>query len=145
MDEDNGLPQTKIRSDLYAEICEYQQAWQRQIWFYATLSILFRVTLIATTAIVAVQKAAAALWPATSPSWLDKFFLILSVTVAILTALDSWLKPRDKWRGFMGVSDDARDLALKTREASETDTATLGDLRNKFNALRQYHREHNVF
>jgi hypothetical protein len=57
-----------------------------------------RVALIVSTAIVAAKE--------TLKPFLAEgqalFFATLSILVAIRTALDAWLKPRGKWKGFYG-------------------------------------------
>jgi hypothetical protein len=75
--------------------------WRRQTRFYGTLSSIVRISLIVSTALVAAKETLKQYFA--HPDGL--FFPTLSVLVAIATALDSWLKPREKWKGFMSDRD----------------------------------------
>jgi hypothetical protein len=64
----------------------------------------------------------------------------LALLVAILTALDTWLKPQQKWKGFMESRDDLADLLFQCTAGLSDDAA-----RQKFAELRKEHRERNIF
>jgi hypothetical protein len=65
---------------------------------------------------------------------------LLALLVAIITALDTWLKPQQKWRGFMGSRDALADLVIQIENGLAVD-----DARVKFYDIRTKHRERNVF
>jgi hypothetical protein len=72
--------------------------------------------------------------------WLIGWVPILALSVAILTALDTWLKPQQKWRGFMESRDNLTDLMVRWQNGLSID-----ETRSSFNELRIRHRELNVF
>jgi hypothetical protein len=132
-------PQTLLRNDLYCRVLGYEKVWHRQTHLYAGCSIVFRLLLIPATAIVAAREGVQGF------EYLRRLFPLLPILVAILTALDSWLKPREKWQGFMKVREDAKSIVDEIRETSDDDKATLQNLRTRFEALLEYHRQHNVY
>jgi hypothetical protein len=64
----------------------------------------------------------------------------LALGVAVITALDTWLKPQQKWSGFMASRDALTDLMIRMENGLSTD-----DTRKEFDKLRKQHRERNVF
>jgi len=108
---------------------------------YGTINASFRVFLIITSAIVAAQNNLQG-----SPAkFIVPWIPLLALTVTIVTALDTWLKPRDKWRGFMGSRDALTDLVVRAKSAESTDAAKFDQLREEFFKLREMHRKENVF
>jgi len=112
--------------------------WLNQTKFYGTVSSVLRVALIISTSLVAAQ--ATLKW---GPS--ERLFPWLSVLVAITTAFDSWLKPRDKWRGFMSDRDDVNVLRLNLLATDPTDTAKLAGYLEEFHAILKRHTEKHVY
>jgi hypothetical protein len=133
---------TQLRDDLYFRVARYQKIWQKQTRVYAGISISFRVVLILATALEAAQKTAEGVWKFAG---FNQFFLLLSIVVAVLTALDSWLKPREKWQGFLKVNEDALSILDEVRQAEERDKDALGSLRSRFEAVLENHRQHDVY
>lgn len=118
-----------------------RKKWARSTIIYATLNIVFRVLLILISGIVAVQNNLNG-----SPiGFLVKWVPILALAVTILTAFDSWIKPRDKWRGFMEDRDDLSDLVIRAQTKSTNTVPALDDIREEFRALRRRHRNKNVY
>lgn len=60
--------------------------------------------------------------------------------MAILAAFDTWLKPQQKWRGFMESRDKLASLMVMASRGVDPD-----DLRTRFDSLRTEHRDKNVF
>jgi hypothetical protein len=116
--------------------------WKAQTQFYGTVSVVIRMSLIISTAIVAAEKTLKAYLPNAE----GLFFPTLSILVAIGTALDAWLKPREKWRGFMSDRDAANDLLIKVRNADpKDDAAKLDTYREQLKILEQRHVEKHVY
>lgn len=114
--------------------------WAFSVKVYGTSYVIVRTFLIAASAIVAAQTALSSSNAAEALGWIP----VLAVLITIFTALDTWMKPRDKWQGFMRDRDDLEDLLSQLDEAA----AGLGQIetiRKEFKSLRQRHREKNVF
>lgn len=110
-------------------------------WRIATMSYGFsyyasRITLIVASAIVAAKENLAE----GHGQWLVGWAPLLAVAVAVITALDTWLRPQQKWRGFMDARDSLIDLMIRMENGLPAD-----DSREKFDVLRKWHRERNVF
>lgn len=75
----------------------------------------------------------------------DREFVVLGVVVAAGTAIEAWLKPREKWKGFMGDTESSEDVLLRLQNTDPADIATTDKLRVEFNAILAAHREKNVF
>ena len=77
--------------------------------------------------------------------FLVRWIAPLAIMVSVITAIDTWFKPRDKWRGFMEDRDDLKDLIIRIEGAEPTDVSSTDDLRSRLSQLCQRHRENNVF
>jgi uncharacterized membrane protein YcjF (UPF0283 family) len=98
---------------------------------------LSRIVLIIGSAIVAAKEALVR----SQFSAIDDWIPGVAVLVAILAALDTWLRPGQKWRGFMESRDAVEHLQLNL-ELGELDYAnTL----KKLEAIRARHRDRNIF
>lgn len=115
--------------------------WIRSTRLYGTLYPLIRIFLIVASGIVAAK---AALDPVGLAS-LGRMIPLLAVSVTVVTAIDTWLRPRDRWRGFMKDRDDLADLILKASSFDVSETSAFQKLREDFAALRRRHREENVY
>ena len=117
--------------------------WARSTIVYGTINVCFRIYLITASGLVAAGKT---LGIDNSPTQLLVGWIpILAVTVTIVAGLDAWLKPRDRWRGFMQDRDDLEDLINQGLAGESTETPALLDLNSKFRELRRRHVERNVF
>jgi hypothetical protein len=67
----------------------------------------------------------------------------IALSVAVAAGLDSWLKPRDKWKGFMRDSNDLD--ALFVEWAAARVKRNISNIHEQFKKLRDRHREDNVF
>jgi len=105
---------------------------------YALISILLRGTLIVASAIVAAKLGLKDIFH-------DITFSVLSVVVAAGTALEAWLKPREKWKGFMTDCENGEDLFMRLENTDATDPKRIDELRQEFQAILAGHREKNVF
>lgn len=101
------------------------------VTYYST-----RVTLIVASSIVAVRENLNGSYGA----WLIGLIPLLALLVAVLTALDTWLKPQQKWRGFMESRDRLADLMMRFDTQSD-----IEQFRVEFMRLRTKHRERNIF
>ena len=70
---------------------------------------------------------------------------ILSIYVAVGTGIEAWLKPREKWKGFMTDCENAEDLYVRLENASGSDAKEAEGFRQEFQRLLATHREKNVF
>jgi hypothetical protein len=122
---------------LMDKMADERRKWGRSTWVYGAVYIGIRVVLIVSSAIVAADKNLNILW-------LLAAVPVLALVVTILTTIDTWMKPRDKWRGFMGDRDDLDDLIIRA-QGSTQDNAAIEKVRIDFSALRQRHREKNVY
>src|SRR5215210_4359207 len=125
---------------LIDEIQGERTKWARSTIVYGTLNVIIRLFLILFSGIVAAGKTLA-----DSFEFSFKWISVIAAAVAILTAIDSWLKPRDKWRGFMEDRDDISDLLISAQASQGDDTTTLDKFRNQFKELRRRHRNKNVY
>jgi hypothetical protein len=130
-----------VHEELVMEMETERRKWALSTRLYGTINPALRVFLIFTSSIVAVESRLNG-----SPAeFLVAWVPILALTISVMTAIDSWLKPRDKWRGFMTDRDDLSDLLLRARSVLPDNHATLDRLRIEFTALRRRHREKNVY
>jgi hypothetical protein len=119
----------------------FHQSWARQTKFYGTVSSVVRVALIISTAVVGAQKTLEPYWSSNHGG----IFSILALAVAIGTAFDAWLKPREKWRGFMSDRDDAKALLMRVQATDRNDLETYNTFLNEFRTIQQRHVEKNVY
>jgi hypothetical protein len=118
--------------------------WSFSTKVYGTVNVLVRVFLIGASSIVAAEKTlggATASMLTQLAAWVPG----MALGVTIVTALDTWLKPREKWRGFMEDRDDMADLLIRARSNAGSGGATDDSLREEFSRLRRRHREKNVY
>jgi hypothetical protein len=127
-----------ISKDLTEAVSKYIQPWRRMSRAYASISILLRGTLIVASAIVAARLGLKSVF-------CDVTFSVLSVVVAAGTALEAWLKPREKWKGFMTDCENAEDLLIRLKNTDGTDSKRLEELHQAFQVILASHREKNVF
>ncbi len=90
---------------LSAEMAREQRKWAFSTKLYGPLYPMFRLYLIVASGLVPAEKSLGSSLQASSA-----LVPLLAVSVTIITALDSWFKPRDKWRGFMKDRDDLAAL-----------------------------------
>jgi len=99
------------------------------------------VFLIIASAVVAGQDALRASVAAFVTGWVP----VLALAVTVFTTLDTWMKPRDKWRGFMEDRDALDDLRLRVEARGPATAGAVDTLRDEFTLLRKRHREKNVY
>jgi hypothetical protein len=119
---------------------EYKK-WAFSTKVYGTIYVTVRAFLIIATSIVAAQKNLSE----SAAQFLANWVPILAVLVTIVTSIDTWMKPRDKWRGFMEDRDDLGDLVIRVDSSQGTDTSLFDTLRNDFKKIRSRHRSKNVY
>ena len=127
-----------MSEDLKKIISAYIESWRTMSRFYAGVSIVLRGTLIVGSALVAAKVGADKLLN----GWWAGF---LSVYVAAGTGLEAWLKPREKWKGFMTDCENAEDLFLRLDNIGEANLERVDHFRAEFQQLVAMHREKNVF
>jgi hypothetical protein len=126
---------------LTTEMQDEHRKWARSTRAYGTINPTLRTFLIVASAAVSARNALEG-----SPlSFLVWWVPVLALAITVLTAVDSWLKPRDKWRGFMTDRDDLADLIIQAGFIQSADHASLDKLRAEFSDLRRRHREKNVY
>ena len=126
---------------LISEMQDERKKWARSTIVYGTANVVLRLILIIISGIVAAGNNLSDSYAAFLVKWVSVFAL----AVTILTAIDSWLKPRDKWRGFMEDRDDLSNLLIRAQHIQSTGAASLDELREEFNQLRHRHRDKNVY
>jgi hypothetical protein len=127
-----------MNKDLSAILPKYIQSWRSMSRFYAGVSVLLRGLMIIASALVAAKAGLNTVLTETT-------FSELSVTVAAGTALEAWLKPREKWRGFMTDCENTEDIAMRLQNTDSADVKAIDDLRKEFQTILATHREKNVF
>jgi hypothetical protein len=125
---------------LRTSMVKERNKWAFMTRVYGTAYVTVRIFLIVASSAVAAKTAFNAS-PATA---LLKWIPILAVLVTIFTALDTWMKPQQKWQGFMRDRDNLEDLIAVLDEAGQ-DTARVSEVREAFKSLRKVHRDQNVF
>jgi hypothetical protein len=78
-------------------------------------------------------------------AFIVKWIPALALLVTVFTSLDTWMKPRDKWRGFMEDRDDLNDLSIRLESSQDPNSAKTDEIRTEFRNLRARHREKNVY
>ena len=126
---------------------EYKK-WAFSTKVYGTAYVVVRVFLIVASSIVAAKENLVD----SSLGFLVRGVPVLALAVTIFTSLDTWMKPRDKWRGFMEDRDELCDIVIRAESAQNsataiqnTETAIADELREEFKKLRARHREKNVY
>lgn len=127
-----------MSQDLTRRVLAYIKSWRRMSRVYAFISVFLRGTLIVASAIVAAKLGL-------KEAFRDVTFTGLSIVVAAGTALEAWLKPREKWKGFMTDCENAEDLQMRLENTDPADSKTIDDLRREFQKILAFHREKNVF
>lgn len=127
-----------MSQDLIAKLSAYIPTWRRMGRVYAGISVVLKVILIVASAVVAAKLGLKEALP-------DATFTVLGVIVAAGTALEAWLKPREKWKGFMTDCENAEDLLMRLQNIDPADTKQSEELRKEFQAILSTHREKNVF
>jgi hypothetical protein len=131
-----GSPPESDSARLVDEMNRELRNWRIAAVSYGFTYYASRITLIVASAIVAAKENLSG----GHGQWLVGWVPLLAVAVAIITALDTWLRPQQKWRGFMEARDSLTDLMIRMENGLPVD-----DSRKKFDALRKWHRERNVF
>ncbi len=126
---------------LFTEMQIEHNKWSRSTVFYGATNVAIRLFLILASGLVAADKSIFE----TGSVMGVKAIPLLAVAVTVVTAIDSWLKPRDKWRGFMEDRDDLADLMIRAQKSPTTETGPPDKLREDFIKLRRRHRNKNVY
>jgi hypothetical protein len=127
-----------MNADLKESISAYIAKWRTMSRVYALLSIFMRGSLIIASALVAARLG-------TGKFLCETALAIFSIYVAAGTALEAWLKPREKWKGFMTDHENAEDLLMRLENADTSDPQKVDELRTEFQRIVATHREKNVF
>ncbi|MEU2619393.1 hypothetical protein ABZ642_14705 [Streptomyces sp. NPDC007157] len=125
-------PSALLRKEMNRELVR----WRRATLNYGVSYYVSRASLIIASAVVAADQNLADGKGTSIVQWVP----VLALLVAILAALDTWLKPQQKWRGFMESRDKLASLMILAEHG-------LGqpEVRARFDALRAEHREKNIF
>ena len=110
--------------------------WRWASRSYGATYYTVRIILIIASAIVAASENLAGSVLNALGDWVPA----LALLVAILTAIDTWLKPSQKWSGFMDSRDKMADLILR-----KDDGEPPAKVRAELLQLRKEHRKANVF
>lgn len=115
--------------------------WTWSTRLYEGLNIVVRIFLIVASGIVAAEKNLSGAYGESLVNWVP----LLALAVTIVTALDSWLKPREKWLGFMKVRDNLSSLLLRAQKSESSRSSSFEEWEKKFSQLREQHRSKNVY
>jgi Protein of unknown function (DUF4231) len=130
-------PTSKHQSDTFErELNRELMRWRIATVSYGSTYYFTRIILIVASAIVAANENLSHGKGSSLIPWIP----LLALVVAIVTALDTWLKPQQKWRGFMESRDILVDLVIQIENGLPIDEA-----RTKFYEIRARHRDRNVF
>jgi hypothetical protein len=129
-----------VADDLRQAVSDDYKNWKCQTIFYNATSDVFRVSLIILTATVAARNTLTRLDNAH-----PLLFPILAAVTAIVTALDAWLKPREKWKGFMSDRDAAHILLMQVKNADPNDLAKINEYVEDLRKLEERHVDKNVY
>jgi hypothetical protein len=135
---DGGLPAAaeSLPEPLLREMDREMRRWRTATFNYGVTYYLGRILLIIASAVVAADQNLGG----GHGSWLIEWVPALALAVAVMTAVDTWLKPQQKWRGFMESRDALADLRIQSGGGMSAD-----EVREKFLELRRQHRERNIF
>lgn len=124
---------------LNAQMEREHGVWKRATRFYAALSIVLRLIIILGSAIGASQEA----FRSALSAHYSLLMPIIALSVAFAAALDSWLKPRDKWKGFMRDSTELDALFVEWAAAKVKGDSS--GIHAEFKRLRERHLNDNVY
>ena len=110
--------------------------WRRSTRAYGLTYFASRMLLIVFSSIIAGADSLLGSPLAGAASWTPS----LAILVAILVAVDTWLKPQQRWRGFMESRDRLGYLINQTEDGLELDKS-----RSDFLKLQSEHRRLNVY
>ena len=127
-----------MHEDLESVVPKYIIAWRRMSRVYAFVSVALRGTLIIGSALVAAKLGSGRFLGDTTAA-------VLSVYVAAGTGIEAWLKPREKWKGFMADCENAEDLLMRLQNADISDLKEVDTFRTEFQRILCIHREKHVF
>ncbi|MGO4417565.1 hypothetical protein AB4Z54_01995 [Streptomyces sp. MCAF7] len=126
----------RLPEPLAKEMEREMRRWRIATFNYGVTYYVSRILLILASAVVAADQNLGD-GPANG---LIEWVPALALIVAVMTALDTWLKPQQKWRGFMESRDALADLRIQVSGGMPAD-----QVRAKFLELRRQHRERNIF
>lgn len=136
MEGERGAVAESLPEPLVREMDREMRRWRTATFNYGVTYYLSRILLIIASAVVAADQNLGG----GHGSWLINWVPALALAVAVMTAVDTWLKPQQKWRGFMESRDALADLRIQSGGGMPPD-----EVRAKFLELRRQHRERNVF
>ncbi|WP_432190116.1 hypothetical protein [Streptomyces sp. Tue6028] len=116
---------------------ELKKAKRRMWWATFLWSLWYRFSRVALIVAAAVVAAGDHLHG--KLGWLMKWQPSLALAVAILTAMDSWLRPHTKWQGSMKSRDDLASLAIQIENGLSADAA-----QTRLDEIRAEHRDRNL-
>ncbi|MGC9382737.1 hypothetical protein [Streptomyces sp. MH13] len=133
---ESGRSAELLPEALSKEMDREMRRWRVGTFNYGLTYYLSRILLILASAVVAADQNLGG----GHGSWLIRWVPALALIVAVMTAVDTWLKPQQKWHGFMESRDALADLMIQAEAGMPTD-----QVRAKFLKLRQQHRVRNIF
>jgi Protein of unknown function (DUF4231) len=130
-------PSAEMAKMLKEKLHKQHRYWRLSTATYGVTYYLSRIILIIGSAIVAAKETLARSQFSTIDEWIPG----VAVVVAILAALDTWLRPGQKWRGFMESRDAVQHLKLRLELGELNYARTL----KKLEAIWTRHRDKNIF
>ncbi len=101
---------------------EYKK-WKNSARLYACIAKVLRPLLIIATALVAADKILGTHFKAlATDGW---FLAVISVFAAAGTGIEAWLKPAEKWKGFLADRDVMQCLLIRAKSTDPSDMVAL--------------------
>jgi hypothetical protein len=135
--EGTAQPSAEMTEMLKKKLYRQHRYWRLSTATYGVTYYLSRIILIIGSAIVAAKETLAR----SQFNAINEWIAGVAVVVAILAALDTWLRPGDKWRGFMESRDAVEHLKLELELGELNYAETL----KKLEAIWTRHRDKNIF
>jgi hypothetical protein len=132
----NPLIEGESLRDSLIRQAEHQRENARHLsYLLATIHITVRVMLIALAGIVAAQNN---LLGSPLKSWV-RWVPVMSLAVAIVTALDTWLKPGLMWKALVIYTIKIAALRDNLRAVDPSDQQAIEKLHQQFRELEEDH------
>ena len=128
-----------LLDDLKKATSREYKMWKWSARLYSSISRGLQIAIIfASTAVVGGKTLERFLGP--TEEWVP----LLTLVIGAFTAVNFWLRPTQKWQGFLNDRDKLDGLCMRVRNADNKDEATIEQYADKFTELRLSHNERNV-
>lgn len=119
---------------------EKYRKWRLSTRVYGTIYPLVRVFLIVASGLVAAKETLLQSPAASLIEWIPVF----AFSVTVVTSMDTWIRPRHKWRGFMQDRDELMHLIHRASGSAMAGPEREAGV-DALAELRRRHHDKNVF